>query len=623
MTLGQPVLTKVIINSIVIKDSSDTAASNYLVSWSMNDLHGSDFMKSISIVCPKNISDILNINDEDLINKEVLVYRGETTSTDYIIFRGTIKSYVREGLTIIFECIDKLYEATKKMVVYSFDKDIDTEAGVVSEIFTTLINDYTENLVADNTSVQSTGLIYVLSKFICKSETVYDLCKKLANAMSWIFFYNPEDDKVHFEPKGFLNNTTILTNGSNIVKTPKWVSDSSLLFNKVRIDGAFREVLTKETGQIGVTAGYTTSSIQLLYIPITLKVLCDASNPPTTEKLLGVPDSTTDYDYYGDKTKMQVIWNTATYTPTTNDYVIVEYTFNKPTPIVVNDSTSISSYGLKERTLEKPELETVADVKLYGQSFLQDHKDPILATELKVTNILDLDVGQSVQIIDSPNNINNYFKIIEIKKKYPYAYDIVKVTSDILEETDYIVMIDRKLKDLERVSRDDFEFLIELKTFNNLFIYENRYLKITVVDGDSIFLESAEKSYIEIFYDNDFKSSSTTADWDNTNNWVEIATGEIVESELFAYDNNNSSDNPYLSVNISMTGTGFDDLKFYIGEYNGTTTTWSEITLTGTTTSKTGSLVLTSSVNKYGLKWKAEVVSTTAYINKLIIGYTK
>lgn len=652
MTNGKPTLTKVIINGITIKDDSDTTASNYLINWSMNDLNSSDFMKSISIVCSRSIQNALIISDVDLIGQTVLVYRGETTSTDYIVFRGTVRSYSQQGGVITFDCIDKLYETTKRTVVYSFDKDVDTEAGVVSEIFKTLITDYTTNLTADATSVQSTGTINILSKFICKSETVYDLCKKLADAMSWIFYYNPEDDKVHFEPKGFTNNSTILQNGVNIVKTPKWISDSSLLFNKIRVDGAYQEVLTTETGRIGTTTGYTTSYIQLTQIPVTIRVLCDAANPPTTEKKLGVPDSTSPYDYYGDKTKKRVVWNTGTFTPGASDYVIVQYTFNRPTPIVVSDATSISSYGLNEKTIEKKDLTTVTDATLYATSYLSDHKNPILSTELKVTNVLDLDIGQSVRIIDFNNNIDAYFKIIEIKREYPYNFDTVKVTSDILEETDYLVMIDRKLKELERANQDDYEFLIERVDFDNTEIYENRYVQITrtslsgsnlIWDNDTfgiwgaakwydpaaapltvnIVLDNILNQFIELFYDTEFKDASTTADWDTTNQWLEVTDTEMAVSKSFLYENLNPDNNYYKTVNFTITGTAVDKLTYYIGEYDNATITYTEVPTTGTTTSRLGSLVILGT-NKYGLNWKVENTSgSTGKITKLQIDYTK
>jgi len=645
MALGAPQLTKVIINGITIKDDSNTAIPNYLIGWSMNDLSSSDFMKSITIRCPMSVGSVLTISNADLISKSVLVYRGETTSIDYTIFRGTVRSYSQQGGVLTLECIDKLYETTKETLVYSYDKDVDASAGVVSEIFKDIISRKT-SLSTSSASVQNSGTINTLDKFVCKSETVYDLCKKLADALSWIFFYNPEDDLVHFESKGFTNNSTTLQNGVNIVKTPKWDSDSSLLFNKIRVDGAYQEVLTTESGQIGVTTGYTTSLVQLTQIPVTIRVLCDAADPPTTEKKLGVPNSTTPYDYYGDKTKMQIIWNTGTFTPGASDYVIVQYTFNRPTPIVVSDIDSVNTYGLKEKTIEKKDLTTVTDAELYAIAYLTDHKNPIQSTELKVTNVLDLDIGQSVRVIDSSNNIDGYFKIIEVKREYPYSYDTVKVTSDILEETDYLVMIDRKLKELERATQDNYDFLIErLDLYDNI-ISEDRYLSIDhiyldgtdFVFGSDVFgiigtntlgnlgsrtvnegVYQSDNKYVELFIDDTFKSS-TTGTWNTTDGQLELANGNDAVSKSFAIDINNTNSTAYQTISFSVVGTALDKLTFYIGEYDTLAINYTEIPTTGTTTSRTSLTTNLTNINKYGLNWK--VTSTnTATITKLIITY--
>jgi len=649
---GQPILTKVILKGTTIKDDSNTSAYNYVVSWNQTDLSGSDYMKSIYIICPQSINDIITISKEDIIGSELLVYRGETTSTDYVIFRGTIRSYTQQGGVIVFEGIDKLYETTKQTITYTFDKDVDASAGVISEIFKFIIG-YKTTLTADATSVQSSGTTNILSKFVCKSEVVYDVLKKLADALGWIFFYNPEDDKVHFEPKGFVNNTSVLQNAVNIVKSPEWKTDSSLLFNKIRIDGASQEALTTETGRIGTTTGYTTSSIQLTQIPMTIRVLCDSSTPPTTERTLGVPESTTPYDYYGDKTKKQVIWNTGTYTPGASDYVIVQYTFNRPTPIVVSDIDSINTYGLKEKTLEKSELTTVADAELYAMSYLTDHKTPIVSTELKITNVLDLDIGQSVRVIDSNNNIDSYFKITEIKRGYPYSFDTIKVTSDILEETDYLVMVDRKLKELERATQDDYSSLIERLDFYDNIIAEDRYATISkgtitsgvlywdndvqgnwaADDGSLGFnwgddnaltlttqqIEQSDKKYIELFVDNDFKSS-TTGTWNTTTNQLELANTQNAISSAFALDINNTSNNAYTSARFEITGTALDKLTYYIGENNNSSITYTTVITSGNTTNRTGTINLVGT-NKYGINWKV-IASDTVTITKLIITYT-
>lgn len=114
----------------------------------------------------------------------------------------------------------------------------------------------------------------------------------------------------------------------------------------------------------------------------------------------------------------------------------------------------------------------------------------------------------------------------------------------------------------------------------------------------------------------------TTGDWDTTNEWLELEDTELGISKIFAKDLEASNTNIYKSCNISIIGTGLDKLLFYIGEYDGVTTTYTQVTLTGTTTSRTGTINLTGS-NQRGLSWKAEADGGTAVITRLNIIYNK
>ena len=496
MSDGKPVYTKVTIDGIDI--------SSYLTSWNRTDTEGSDFIKSINIITNRGIENIIILDSNSLILKEVVVTRGSVTSTDTIIFKGVLKDFTLIGNSLVqFNCMDKLYLTTKNLITYSFDKDIDTEAGVISEILKTTINDYSD-LTADNTSVQNSGTVNVLDKWVCKSETVYDKCKKLAELLSWILYYNPITDKVYFEPKGFTNNSTTIQLGVNLIESPKWKTDETLLYNRIRVDGAVQNTSTIESGRIGTTTGYTTSSILLTHKPLTTRVLCDAANPPTTEKIYGVQNSTVSFDYYIDSEEQKVYWN-STFTPGATDYVIVEYTYMKPTPISYSNTESINTYGLKEVAKVKDELKEVADAELFAKQFITDHKNPTLSSELKVINISDVAIGQSIRVVDLTNNIDAFFKIYKIEMNYPYKFDKIYVTSNILEESDYDVMISRRIKQLEIRDRNDFETLISMTEIYEEAIYENVYFKI--LNGtDTIYLSNNYNTYTEDFSDSEFEN---------------------------------------------------------------------------------------------------------------------
>jgi sugar lactone lactonase YvrE len=96
---------------------------------------------------------------------------------------------------------------------------------------------------------------------------------------------------------------------------------------------------------------------------------------------------------------------------------------------------------------------------------------------------------------------------------------------------------------------------------------------------------------------------------------------KIAISKSFAIDSKNSEDTAYTNVKFTITGTELDELTYYIGEYDNSSITYTEVPTSGSSTNRTGSLNL-SNTNKYGINWKVENTGgTTATITKIIINY--
>lgn len=662
MASGKPELTKVTIDGIDV--------TSYVQHWNKKTTSNSDFIQDIVITAVRSIQNILTLDSESLINKEVIVTRGINASTETYIFRGYITTFSKVTGNVIINVADKLYLTTKRYVSVTYDKDVDVEAGVISEIFKDLISDNT-SLTADNTSVQNSGTTLIRNKFICRNEKLYDKLKELADIINWMFYYNPEDDKVYFQPKGYILNTTTLTVGTNIINNPEWEFDESSLFNELRVDGAVQEANTTEAGQIGVTDGYTTSSIQLGHSPLAIRVLSDAVNPPTTELTLGVVNATaTAYDYYVDKSKEQVIWNTTDYTPGGADFVQTNYIYNKPVPVSYQDSDSIELYpaGYKlidgvlvplsrQHSIIKEDITDVDDAELYAKQWIEIHKDPIIYTVLEVTNVQDLDIGQQISIIDTNNNINQNFYITEITQEYPYRYDKIKIVSNILEDSSLPIMIIRKLNELNRKDKENTtEPVLQVKPLSQSSILENKYLELehTYQNGDTLIFDNPIKGildtntfydatdigfilghptygvlgtatlgegqmqtisetiihpyniYTELFYDTIFKQTTGfTADWDTTEEDLEVADAEVAISKEFTYDLNSLDNTIFTRVRFSnIEGTNIDNLTYQIGEDDNATINYTTVTTTGTDTQRYSNWINLNNINKYGLNWK-------------------
>lgn len=607
MTTGQPILDTVSLNGVTVDDYKIPVNGK---TWRISSNRESAIIKIITLTLSRAVDSVLTM-DETLNGSPIIIQRGEASATERYIFRGEVINVRMQGNRYIVTCADKLYQTTKNKITKTFNINVDTEAGVYSEIILTMLNDYAF-LNADNTTVQDSGTLNTIKIFKCKSVSVFDRLKKIVDTIGWRIYYNPEDDYVYCEPQGFQNQTTTLQTGVNILNQPKWEYDASELYNKIEIRGAVQEVETTEDGQIGVTSGYTTSSVTLNFIPNSVKVYADAASPPTTLRTGGVTGSTTTYDYTVDSDERKIEWNTSQYTPGGSDYVSVPYSYLIPVPVVVDDPTSIENYAAsldddgnpipKEKVLHKYDIVDIDDVEAYVDQYLTDHKDPVATTVLKVTDVKDLEVGQLAPIIDTINNIAGYCYILSIKKSAPYRYDEITVADRILDENQYSWNVDQRIKRLEEEQQGDNELLLHVKALYRTFKYKRRYGYLessAVISGGSptrfvlghpqagvlgtselgedtpivwsrVKITQGNNTYREFLDDTDFKDASTTATWTTATSILSFASGQVALMTRIALGTTYS----YFTLSLgSVSGTLLVEISGDDG------TTWQTVTL--------------------------------------------
>jgi len=497
---------------------------------------------------------------------------------------------------------DNLFLTTKRTVNTTFDWNTDTEAGVVSELFKTLINDYT-GLTADDTSVQNSGATIILKEFRCKADTVFNCIKRLADAIGWQFYYNPITDKVHFEPVGFEITSSILRTGVNIRKVPSWKVDSLSLVNYVELRGAVQEVRTDVNGRIGTTAGFTTSEIAMPEIPSSVKVFCDASNPPTTIRTGGnVSIETYDYEVHQDPKEIE--WNNDQYTPGASDYVYVDLGYYVPVPVVVEDADSIKIYSdddpekIKKKVLKKPEITNREDAEQYAQQYLNDFKAPIVTSSIDVTNISGLRVGQRIQVIDDWNpEYTNSYQITSVKMSSPYSGDRVTIASVVVDEDLYAFNILQRMNRLEEENLGDSDIILFVKNLVRPGKVKRWYSKMEKrtqaattgiygharygIYGTSQYAPATLPSYADDyiipgnneyreFFRSDAFDGTGTATWNTTTNELTFTSGQTRTTDNLAlgisYD--------YFTVTLgSMTGSVLVEITGDGGS------TWQTVTL--------------------------------------------
>ena len=612
-------LTQILINSVDV--------TTKVIDWEREGSKG-DAIQQLEMKVIKSISDLLTITE----GMNVEVWRGWSTTTDEKIFDGYIQKYEPDGGKITLTCCDKLWDLIRKEVTHTYDSEVDASAGVISEIFKDLVETY-GGLTA---SVQSSGTVKVLEKFVCNHTDIFERCKKLAEALDWQFYYKASTDKVYFEPKGYNSNTGTFQVGSNIVGVPKWNYDITEMANDVIIVGAYQEIERTETGRIGTTTGYATDGVDIDFVPISVKVYGDSNNPPTTLLVGGLPDSTATFNYYVDKNQKKIYPKSGT-TFTTDDYYEIRYSHAVPIPLHQYTQSSIDSYGQFKKTVTFTDIRSVADAETRGQEYLVKYSTPFVYSTLKVkaASTNSLDVGQMVNIVDtvSTPNVNKSLIVNRHRIRYPGDYEEIEVGDKFWRISEWNAKIEEKFKRLDENEFANEDIVTELISMDNMTLYPTevepryRWLTTQAPDGTGMiwgnadygtwgtdewsadsfdaevnsFIQQYENIYTETFIDEDFKGT-TTATWGTGE--VTFTSGQLVTSTAIDYHNGTIT-TATMTV-TSSSGTFLLEMSANGGVNWKTATSGRALTFTNTGTD---------------LRWRiTEDDASTGTVTKVVIG---
>lgn len=552
-------LTEVDINGVDVTD--------YVVRYESESVYG-EAIGQVEITLSKNANSLVTIET----GQTVEIWRGFSTATDTKVFDGYVESYEPNAGLYKIVAKDKLWDLVRREVTKVYDYTIDASAGKISEIFKDLVTTYGE-LNADSGTIQDSGNTIIIQKFVCKHTNIFERCKRLAEAINWQFYYRADTDKVYFEPQGFTSNSGTLEVGVNVIRVPKWNYDNTEMVNYLRVEGASQEVETTETGQIGVTAGYTTTGITLTEVPVSVKVYGDASNPPTTLLTGGIPDSTSSFDYSVDAVNRQILPAPST-TFTTNDYYLVNYSYAVPVPIEIPNQASIDAYGKFEKTVNFSDIKNVADAEVRGSDFLAKYSTPFIYTTLLVVSSSDLSlvVGDKILVVDnvSPKTFNQELVVTRLRLRYPADYTEVEVGDKYWRLAEWQASIMEQIKRLQEENQQDSDLVVQIvnmdNTQNSPVEITPRYRKVLRQDvgGTNLFIlghpkygilgtsklgdtdlsdeedhwiAQSNNTYSEDFTDTDFNDSTiTNATWSGSGN-VSFTAGQVAASTSIDYNN--------------------------------------------------------------------------------------
>lgn len=445
--------TYVEINSVDVSD--------FVVKWNTIELFGQEVSKcKLEIVSA--VKSVVSLE----VGQSVIIKRGEILGTEQYIFQGTIDKITYQGGRLTLLLKDLAATLLKRQVTYSYDKNIDTSAGVGSAIAQDLIETYG----GMSATVVSTGSTILISKFICNNISVFDAVKQIADIYDYMFYYDTDDSTIHFEPKGYTASTNSLAVGTNIKNLPKWEKDMSLLVNKIKVLGA--EQIVEDTETFDGT-GAANQQNTLSKIPISVNASIGG-----VEQAPGIDGVTSgSYDYEIDKENKKILWNQGTNPGVGVGNISITYTRSIPIPVIVRNETSESNYGTVEASKHFSNIQTLDDAEQMGRGFLTRYSEPFLKTTLEVLGYNDYEVGQTVGVTDVVNNITATVVINQLERTYPHGADKLIVGDREWKVAEWGKLTMDRIKRLEELTNKNTDLIVEIKDFSNNVSIAKRYLQ--------------------------------------------------------------------------------------------------------------------------------------------------
>jgi len=377
----------------------------------------------------------------------------------------------------------------------------------------------------------------VFKKYICNGVDVFERVQTIANIYDYQFYYDPDDSKVHFEPKGYLNTSYTLYVGganNNVSNLPTWEFDNEQCVNKLTVKGAVQEVQDEEYFNGDGTAN---QEFVLSKKPSIVQVWEYVSGNWVL-KVPGIESSTPGtFDYEIDKENKKIT-ATDNWTPASgSNNVWINYTNSIPVPVLVEDSISQAKYGVYAKEMFFSDIQTVSDAEIRGTGYLDKYSEPFVRVMVKTTRLIDLDAGTRIRIVDSINNEDRELVINRVVKKFPYDGDELYLGDKEYKLSEWGMFTLERIRRLEEeVQKNVEQLLIIIRTANIDLELVPRYMKLqkSGLTGDGFLLDSptlgvldvnildalitfndterviwADEKYIETFYDEDFKGTSS------------------------------------------------------------------------------------------------------------------
>lgn len=530
------VLTQVTIDSVNI--------ASCLRNWSAPETFGNEIGEA-TINVTNAIADLL---DELRPGLAVSIKRGETLGTEQNVFDGEITRIQKQGAEWTISCKDLLLNLVKANVSYSYD-------GIAFPSTEAKGSDIVEDLIETwggmTATVVDTGDAVTLSKFICRGTDVFSRIKVLCDLYDYQVYYDSDDLTVHFEPKGYLNNSDLHfgDSQSNVRSMPTWEFDNEQCVNSLTVRGATQEV---QDELLFDGDGTGSQVFTLPKKPIVVQVW-EYVGAEWVLKVPGVVGSTTTYDYTVDKENKTITassdWSPASDTAN----VKVVYTNAIPVPVLVQDFSSQDKYGVFESEKFFNDIQSVDDAESRGNGWLAKYSTPFVRVTCTLAGLIDYDAGTLVRFVDTIHDEDRQLIINSVVKSWPSNGDELRLGDQEWRLAEWGHFTLERIRRLEEENQQDSDLLVQINNFTNTAVVHRRYAKVTkkTIDSDGwiwdhdtlgVFDTSSlgdplsdeiypplrvvwpDQVVVETFMDTDFKDAGNTdANWDTTNKRVSMS----------------------------------------------------------------------------------------------------
>ena len=511
------------------------AGRDYLDAITVNGVNVLSYLNNYKIKSTKNYDDItkgtvrlmLNVSDVLILEsgQEVIISRGLITTTDNYILRGYVEKFQEEDGMFLVSVIGRLENYNHDYFTYSYDKDIDSEAGNPSKIWADIVQD--GGLTA---SYVDSGTDIILDKFISNDNYRFERMGKLIKLLGYQMYDDYDNNYVRAEPIGYTTYATTLTVGSNIVNIPIWDEDLTQVRNRIKIKGSYEEDTKTET----FTGTGSQYDFYITNEPEITKVTVNG-----VEQVRGIVGSSTTYDYTVDKQLKKFSFTVA---PTLSHAVVIQYTYRKPKPVEGTNYTSINYYQKKiGEVFTLTDVMTVADATVRLNKLLDILGFAFVKTEIITLNTVGLKAGMLVTVVDVLKpKYNNSYIVNEITYQYPEPFDICQIGSTDFNINNLLQTINERLQELEQENQLNTGELTSLIQLVDVTQIERRYFKRekATIDADILYLDHPTQGTWDDFdWGEDTEESKTT---------IALMPGngkfkEYVTDTAF-YDSGNSTD---------------------------------------------------------------------------------